>query len=297
MMLKNNTASATWHKGEMTVQKRVGSFDKMQKIGPKVIRDFMPDEHRMFFQALSWIVIGGVDEAGLLWASLLIGEEGFIRSPAPTALTINATLPPFDPLVNGIKHGEDVGLLGIMLSNRRRNRVNATVESNAEGRLALSVKQSFGNCPKYIHAREFFPKDNPPVSVIDNFNVFDESLMGFIKNADTFFIASIYAGDSAERSTGVDVSHRGGLPGFILVDNDNTLLIPDYAGNNFFNTLGNLLLDSRAGILFIGFNTGDLIYLTGTIEVLWPDTETMAPNTGKRMLRFTLKAGRKITRL
>jgi len=61
----------------------------------------------------------------------------------------------------------------------------------------------------------------------------------------------------------MDASHRGGEPGFVQVLDDNHLLWPDYAGNNHFNTLGNLLVDSRVGLLFVDFAGGHLLQLSG----------------------------------
>ena len=108
-------------------------------------------------------------------------------------------------------------------------------------------------------------------------------------NADTLFIASStpqargHAG-----SEGVDVSHRGGLPGFVRVtqhdDGSTVLHIPDYRGNHFFNTQGNLLLNPLAGLLFIDHHSGDLLQLTGHTELLWQDTE-------RREIRFTVDSG------
>ena len=53
--------------------------------------------------------------------------------------------------------GARLGLLGIDLATRRRNRLNAVVDSVADGKLHLSVLQSYGNCPKYIQARGSAP--------------------------------------------------------------------------------------------------------------------------------------------
>ncbi len=46
--------------------------------------------------------------------------------------------------------GQPVGGLGLMMHNRRRNRVNSTVARREGSCVTLHVDQSFGNCPKYI---------------------------------------------------------------------------------------------------------------------------------------------------
>ncbi len=85
--------------------------------------------------------------------------------------------------------------------------------------------------------------------------------------------------------SGVDISHRGGMPGFIRIDG-NTLTIPDFVGNRYFNTLGNMLVEPRAALLFIDFDTGDLLHLQGTTEVLWQSDETGNLVGAERLWRF-----------
>jgi len=88
--------------------------------------------------------------------------------------------------------------------------------------------------------------------------------VGFIAEADTFFIASRSAQlDQAESSQGLDVSHRGGLPGFVRVVSRSELCFPDFSGNLLFNTLGNLAADARAGLLFIDFRSGGMLHIIG----------------------------------
>ncbi len=87
------------------------------------------------------------------------------------------------------------------------------------------------------------------------------------------------------RYGGVDVSHRGGLPGFIHFDGD-TLIIPDFRGNRYLNTLGNLLGEPRAGLLFIDFTTGDLLQLQGLTEIDWSDAAARHVEGAERSWRF-----------
>ena len=95
----------------------------------------------------------------------------------------------------------------------------------------------------------------------------DDAARRLIESADTFFVAS-RSRATVEADGGLDVSHRGGRPGFVAVRGD-TLVVPDFRGNRFFNTLGNLLGDPRAALLFIDFATGDLLQLQGTVTIEW----------------------------
>jgi hypothetical protein len=49
----------------------------------------------------------------------------------------------------------------------------------------------------------------------------------------------------------------------------DTLLIPDFRGNRYFNTLGNLSGEPRAALLFPDFATGDLLQLQGLASIDW----------------------------
>ena len=64
-----------------------------------------------------------------------------------------------------LAHGIDIGLLGIELHSRRRNRMNGVVSAIDETGFEVQVKQSFGNCPQYIQSRMFelveFDATNP----------------------------------------------------------------------------------------------------------------------------------------
>jgi len=96
------------------------------------------------------------------------------------------------------------------------------------------------------------------------------------------------------RAGGVDVSHRGGKPGFVRVDDDGTLTMPDLAGNFFFNTLGNIAVNPRAGLLFIDFDNGDLLYLAVNAEIVWHGPEVRAFEGAQRLLRMHVTAMRRV---
>ena len=69
------------------------------------------------------------------------------------------------------------------------------------------------------------------------------------------------------------------------------LTIPDFAGNNFFMTLGNLHEHPRAGIVLVDFENGSLLSLTGRTETIWEGTELESFEGAQRLLRFTVQRG------
>lgn len=287
--------ASPWHAGERRLQAAYGVAERMAVVGPRVIRPFMPDQHRQFFAALPFLVLGSVDGAGRPWASLLEGPPGFAQSPDPRRLEIARRPAPGDPAAEGVAVGASVGLLGIELETRRRNRMNGRVTRLDEAGLTLEVDQSFGNCPQYIQRREREPasaqasagaergRSGPEV---ESLAVLDAAARATLSEADTFFVASYVDGDGdgaadpAHRS--VDVSHRGGRPGFVRLEGDR-LVIPDFAGNLHFNTLGNLLANPRAGLLFVDFASGDLLQLSGRTGIT-NDADAIAAHPGAERL-------------
>lgn len=63
---------------------------------------------------------------------------------------------------------------------------------------------------------------------------------------------------------GFDCSPRGDTAGFVRVHDDSTLLLPERRGNNRLDTLRNLLVDARAGLLFLIPGISEILRLTGT---------------------------------
>jgi hypothetical protein len=109
-----------------------------------------------------------------------------------------------------------------------------------------------------------------------------------IANADTFFIAS--RSRATGPGSGADISHRGGRPGFVHIDG-NDLWVPDFHGNNFFNTLGNLLGEPRAALLFIDFDSGGILHLQGEVEIHWRPEAMRYFEGAERFWRFRVKGG------
>jgi predicted pyridoxine 5'-phosphate oxidase superfamily flavin-nucleotide-binding protein len=231
----------------------------------------MPDQHRELFEKLPFMLVGALDAAGRPWATMAAGRPGFVRTPDARTLVLGQR--PIGETEMGLQLtlGHPVGLLGIEPATRRRNRANGVVGSHsAAGELAVQVKQSFGNCPKYIQARDVAWIETSPGAPQAFGAVLPADGAAFVRRADTFFIATASSTDAAaSASGGIDVSHRGGLPGFVHVDQvegRSVLTVPDYSGNFFFNTLGNVAAYPRAGLLFVDWERGDLWCLTGEAQ-------------------------------
>lgn len=276
-----------FHPGEVTLQKTVGVAERMEAFGRRVIRDFLPVQHREFYHQLPFIVLGSVDPSGDAWVTLLSGRPGFMSSPDPKRLAFAAQTDPQDPATASLADGAAVGLLGIELHTRRRNRMNGILCKQTDLGFEIEVEHAFGNCPQYIQLRDFTfvrePDDFAGVPPAQTLDMDSPQVRAMISAADTFFVSS-YVDDPQGRH--VDASHRGGKPGFVRINADGSLTIPDFAGNLHFNTFGNFVLNPNAGLVFPDFETGDMLHLTGDAELLLESDEIAAFQGAERLWVF-----------
>jgi len=270
-----------FHGGELEAQRRAGLAP-----GGHGIREAMPDQHRLFFESLPYAVLAGVDLAGQPVATLVAGPPGFISAPNPLTLSLATSLDPRDPLAAALAPGAPYALIGVDFATRRRNRANGRVAAVAPAGYWLVVDQSFGNCPQYIQQREVRAAAEPP-GPLETLTSIDDEAARQIVAADTFFVATAAMGPNG----GADISHRGGRPGFVKVEGDR-LTVPDYRGNRYFNTLGNMLAYPRASVLFPDFETGDLLHLQGRVQVVWDADEASTGFAGaQRMWSLQVEGG------
>ncbi len=276
-------ADTPFHVDELAAQQHAG-------VSPSGsgIRDHMPEQHRAFFAALPYIFVGSDDAGGWPIATLLVGPPGFVDSPDPVTLRVQAIPQLEDPAASGIRVGAEIGVLGIDFATRRRNRANGLVARVEREAFTMSVEQSFGNCPQYIQRRalERTESTRHQVRQLDSL---DEQALALIEKADTFFVAT-RSRSGVGHASGSDISHRGGRPGFVRVEG-NTLTIPDFRGNRYLNTLGNLLGEPRCALLFIDFETGDLLQLQGLVRIDWSPASPGHFEGAERIWQFQLTRG------
>lgn len=280
--------ASTFHAGERAIQRRLGLQEQIEPIGARFIRDHMPAQHRALYAQLPMLLIGALDDSGSPWASPVFGEPGFIASPDPKTLCVAASPILGDPLESSFKGTQPVGVLGIELHSRRRVRLSGHAVRTAYG-LSVRATQTFGNCPRYIQTRQL-EWTGPAAPRRHAVRCLEGAAKTMIDSADTFFIATHHTACEGERAGGGDVSHRGGPPGFVGVESNTSLMFPDYPGNHFFNTLGNIACNPPTGLLFPDFAGGDLLYLTGTSEILWGE-QTTTPTSSPRHVRFSMSHG------
>src|SRR5262245_59356723 len=291
--MDNNETCSPWHEGERAVQARLGVLERMDGVGRRVVRSFMPDQHRIFFAQLPFLLVGSIDAEGWPWASILCGTPGFVTSPDPFTLHVAADPIEADPLAAALVPDAPLGLLGIELPTRRRNRMNGRLTTLDAHGFSVAVEHSFGNCAQYIQRRSYSARVLPPPDVVraEPFSALTDAARALIERCDTCFVASYAPAHGSERPS-VDVSHRGGRPGFLGSAEDGAIVIPDYRGNFFFSTLGNLLINPRAALLVVDFATGDLLQFVGATEIVWEGPEVRAFAGAERLWRIKPLHGR-----
>lgn len=274
-----------FHTGELHAQRLAG----VEPFAPP-IRNRMPDQHRTFFPLLPFVAVAVADADGWPLATLVEGPPGFAASPDPARLDVAALPAPDDPVRARLAAGAPVGMLGIDLGTRRRNRLNGVLAQVGADGFAVDVVQSFGNCPRYIHVRSLAPVKRTPGAVTAFGADLPARARDMLGQAATLFVASASGADAQGAAAGLDISHRGGPAGFARLEGD-VLSVPDYAGNRYFNTLGNFMAEPRAAIVLTDFSTGDVLQLQGVVDVDWTAADLERTPPVERTWRFRIVRG------
>ncbi|MFD3327487.1 pyridoxamine 5'-phosphate oxidase family protein [Streptomyces sp. NPDC058701] len=292
-----------YHPGELLVQDRADltgeatfSLGAIGETVPAVAADFLAEQ--------PMIIIGATDRAGRVWATQLTGDPGFLRSPDPRTLVIDALPLPGDPLADllgaadapaGTPHAERpvrLGMIAIEPATRRRMRLNGRALPRGGG-LHVALDQVIANCPKYLQKREFRILQADEVTAaartVTSGTALSAAQQRTVREADTFFVAT--ASDRGD----ADASHRGGNPGFVQVLSPTRLRWPDYVGNAMFLTLGNLTLNPAAGILIPDWSTGSVLHLSGTAHIVWDADERFRVPGAQRLVDFSVTDVREIS--
>lgn len=270
-----------FHAGELAIQQQAGVQHNAGRIA-RGIRDFIPPDWGDFLREQSMAGVGSLDTTGRVWASILIDKPGFLNTINPQTLQIESNPINGDPLARNLQQGNPLGLVAINLATRERMRINGQTNWTMQGQLQLTVEQAFANCPKYIQVRQVDPASpgSSVLPVVIRTTALTPLQQAHITQADTFFIAT------AHTERGVDVSHRGGNPGFVHIINNSLLEFPDYSGNMMFQTLGNLATNPNAGLIFMGFEQGFTLQLTGRASISWDESRTSLYNGAERVVTF-----------
>lgn len=227
-----------------------------------------------FLAEATFAAITARDRTGRLWTSPLVGPPGFLVAASPTSLLIGSAPEPGDPL-HELPGGQRVGVIVMDFAARRRLRINGTLTTAGDGGLVVDVVQAYGNCPQYIQprhlGREERTDDGP--RLIRRSTALQPEDVDQVQTADTFFLGTTHP------EFGNDASHRGGPAGFARAD-AHTVWWPDFPGNNMFNSLGNIAVDPATALLFIDFDNGRTLQLSGAAALNWAGSDERSVHLG-----------------
>jgi len=253
------TNDSPYHKGERRIQHLANVVFEANQIA-SLISNQLSDNTISFIEQQSFAVVGLVDLQGNIWSSIIIANPGFIRVNDKSTIEFKANDMELD-------EGQAIALVLINFSSRQRIRLNGYVHTLARHYYQLNIKQAFPNCPRFIQSHQLAFNSNSDVTKVQPIQTQGDKLNNqqhnIIRHSDTFFVAS------ANKTRDVDVSHKGGKSGFVDIVKNNQLRIPDYPGNNMFNTLGNFEVNPYAGITFIDFSRNIILNMSGEVKILW----------------------------
>ena len=276
------------HEGEVYVQRRRHAPADQPMVLTEIVEDDMPDQHAEFFSHLGYFALSTVDADGRPWATIIVGSSTtLVHAVSEMQLNVSAVLPEGDPFVSSVVSTEHASCryfagLGVDFSNRRRNKVAGFIASskvvNNTLNMSLITNESLGNCPKYITVRKLKYYKRHSQMAGDHRNAgsvpLNQECKDIIDQASTIFLATRHTSKVSDNTSDLGLNHRGGPPGFVRTYEEHGstfIVIPDFSGNRFYQSLGNIETDRVAGVVFPCFTTGDMLYVTGIAENIYDD--------------------------
>ena len=261
-------STLSYHAGELKAQKLAEASQMAARLEGMLRPEFSLGGAQ-FLASIQMAFLTYLDQSGSPRLSWIYGEERFAQVVGPSTLNIGVEKLHWGgeaEVRNALLSHSELGLIAIDFATRRRFRVNGRGTFRGEI-LQIEANQAYGNCPKFIQKRFLPIGDTLSLGEAEHSKgkILPQDLAEQIRKSDTFIVGS------RNKEGQVDASHRGGNPGFVEILDSQTLRIPDYSGNNMFNTLGNFQSDSRSVLLFPDFQSGSALMLLGRAEVNWKE--------------------------
>ena len=253
-----------FQEGQIALQQ----ITKETEIAHGRLRSVQPNVHQKFvgfIEGQIFAIPSSEDQEGNLWISLLVGKRGFIKVPSLQEITIDLSQMlsnRSDIFFDNIASKSTVGVL--FHEAIRRSRYRAWGQANlVDDLLSIKIKMGYPSCPKHIQKEVIeLASDIEALSPTrETGSDLGQSEKNWITSAHTFFIGT------QSKKGDMEASHRGGDPGFVeFLDND-ILRVPDYYGNSIYSTLGNIYVNPKVALLFVDFEKGETLQITGTAEL------------------------------
>jgi ferredoxin-NADP reductase len=274
--MTNHRKTHRQHAGELRVQARRQAPPQLSAMIGGVIRDEMSRQHVDYYGRLHYLPIGVTDASGRPWATVLCNPE--IVALTSELLQVTAKVNPRDPFVQAVSGSSASQFAGVAIDFTSRSRikiagvVDAATLDGTTLTLALRANEHMGNCPKYITVRELQPTERTPQTTALGSKL-TPLARDVVQQASTIFIATRHLDDDP-RESDMGFNHRGGPKGFLRYFEDEHgahLVLPDYSGNRFYQSLGNVETDAVIGLAVPEFASGALLQITGRARNLYDD--------------------------
>ena len=249
-----------FHEGQRAVQKITGEEEIAKQRIPMISNELHP-RSISFIEHQILAFLGSEDAEGEIWLSLIIGKRGYIQVPSLKEIKLdlsNIVSNRQDIFFENIKSQPIVGLLFHEAERRARYRAWGFARTLGNA-LSFDIRMGYPSCPKHIQ-RELIevPKDSKITSSkYQKGTILGTSEKKWIKRAHTFFITT------QTKNGDIESSHRGGDPGFVEIQKNGLLRVPDYLGNSMFSTLGNIYKNPKSALLFVDYTKGETLQLSG----------------------------------
>lgn len=310
--------SQPWSKGELSAHALLRSPSSSHR---NPTTPGLPPSYAHRLSACPLLAVGTLDTLGRPWASLwtgapagergfagpvgegggVLGVQGFVDEQGGDPV-VHALIGEGEGVVRFEGGGRVWAGLGIDFETLDRVKVAGRVVvgkvgGGGEVQVAVGVEESLGNCPKYLNGRVVVPREEGKGAEVvwEGRGRMPEGAVAVVGRADMFFLATVEEGGAS-----MDVNHRGGPRGFVRVERNEdggegglVLVYPEYSGNRLYQSLGNLLGgDARIGVVVPDYESGDVLYVTGTAEVVVGEEAGSVMPHAKVVVRIVVDEGK-----
>jgi len=250
-----------FHEGEYHIQETMGVRKDSDALS-SMIQNKLPFIAKGFLRELKFCVLTLSIKEDDIYSATVYNDSGFIDILDDSTILINLNKKSYIPPSYLKNNDLTIGFLGIDFEQAMRIRVNGKAKI-LNNKILLSINEAYANCPKYIKKRIHVESKNKPLfqHIIKN-NTITKEFKDVLSNTDTFFLASLH------KKKGADISHKGGKEGFVKVISSTKLQFTDMPGNNLFNSLGNIHINSSVNLLFIDFINNDTYLFIGNASII-----------------------------
>ncbi|KAJ5189407.1 Riboflavin synthase-like beta-barrel [Penicillium cf. griseofulvum] len=270
------TNTVPWHEGEKKLHDWLQVPHSDNPTTP-----YLSPRAAFLVQQSPLLALGTLDTQGRPWSTIWGGTAGFATPVAESLIELRAQVDSkYDPVVQALLTGNQtdayigkmVSGLAIDLENRQRVKLYGRMVAGSlsdgdtgNAQLVVRIEESLGNCPKYMNKKHIVPAEANSKLISDSPQL-SPAAVELLSRADTMFVSS------SHRASTMDTNIRGGPPGFMRVESNDVggavIVYPEYSGNRHYQTLGNLETTPLAGFVVPDFDSGNVLYFTGSTEIL-----------------------------